>query len=92
MSPDVNEILLHEDNKILEGLSSNFFAVYANGTLATAPSDKVLGGTVRKVILAVCKEHEIPVILEAPDIRNVDQWQGALISSKCFINFFANRD
>jgi len=82
MGPDVNEVLLHDNKyRIYEGLSSNFFAVQVNGTVVTAPADQVLEGTIRKIILAVCNEHQIPVVFEAPDANNRTQWQGALISS-----------
>ena len=49
--------------EILEGLTSNFFAVFANGTIRTAASG-VLHGYARDFVLQVCSpEHEIQLNL-----------------------------
>ncbi|KAK9811374.1 hypothetical protein WJX72_002754 [[Myrmecia] bisecta] len=77
---DVNEVLLMDgEGNILEGLSSNFFAV-VDGTLQTA-DEGILKGTVREVALQVCKREGIPVQLKAPNMRNFNRFEGAFISS-----------
>lgn len=77
---DVNEVILEgEDGSLYEGLSSNFFVVQ-DGTLYTAGKN-ILEGTVRLLTLEVCRKHGIPVKLEAPNIRDLEKWDGALISS-----------
>lgn len=78
---DVNEVLLVEpDGHILEGMSSNFFAVTKEGALVTA-GDGILEGTVRLLMLQVCEREGITVKMEAPRLQDVDQWEGAMVSS-----------
>ena len=101
---DVNEIVMGVETPqgslaLLEGLSSNFFAVYG-GKVYTA-AEGVLPGTVRDVVLSVCERHQIPVVLEvrscclfgcwwvtdfpmilqAPVLSTLQDWEGAFISS-----------
>lgn len=77
---DVNEILLvGESGELLEGMSSNFFAV-RDGTVYTA-GEGVLSGTVREVALECCKNEGIPVVLEAPKVSDLAQFEGAFLSS-----------
>eukprot|EP00892_Ulva_mutabilis_P003473 jgi/Ulvmu1/1498/UM011_0228.1 len=77
---DVNEILLSEpDGRILEGMTSNFFAVI-DGELWTA-GEGILLGTVRDVLLQQCKEHGITVRLQAPSVEDMARWDGCIISS-----------
>ena len=38
-------------------------------------------GTVREVLLQVCEAEGIPVRLQPPMLADVDQWEGALVSS-----------
>lgn len=77
---DVNEILLvTEQGQVLEGTQTNFFAV-VDGTVYTA-EEGVLMGTVRGVVLKVCRREGIQVRLEAPSIHHVNKWQGAAIAS-----------
>jgi branched-subunit amino acid aminotransferase/4-amino-4-deoxychorismate lyase len=51
---DVNELLLASpgSSALLEGLTSNFFALDAEGAVVTAEAG-VLGGTVRELVLQV---------------------------------------
>lgn len=71
-------ILRDDDGAFLEGLSSNFFAVRPGNTLAT-PEHGVLHGTVRSVVLDVCREREIQVALTEPRVE--DGMEGAFITS-----------
>jgi len=78
----VNEVIMYDSAGVVtEGLQTNFFAVAADGTLLTAPADRVLSGTVRKVVLDVAKEHAIPVRLECPSIKDLDSWESCFICS-----------
>lgn len=98
--PHINEVLLlHEDagadgaagtmtGTISEGLSSNFFAVSADGTaVITAPEGTVLNGTVRAMVLRACAELHIPVLQECPRVPPDGQynsdaaWSGAFVTS-----------
>lgn len=63
----------------MEGLSSNIFAVI-NGTVHTA-GDGVLMGTVRNLILRVCKDNGIGVREQPPRKDSVASWQGCIVSS-----------
>ena len=82
----VNETLLCENNCVLEGMSSNFFALIENKdplypfAIMTAESN-ILKGSVRSLILDICKAENIPIILEAPDLKDISDWKGAFITS-----------
>ena len=76
----MNEVLLStEEGKITEGLSSNFFAI-RDGKLYTAEQD-ILFGTVRGVVIEVCKEEKIPVVLESPHTTDLKACEAAFITS-----------
>ncbi|GAP63237.1 branched-chain amino acid aminotransferase [Ardenticatena maritima] len=61
MPPGVFEVLLTDaEGCILEGSSSNFFAV-ADGLLITAPDETVLKGITRSRVLALAQEEGVPV-------------------------------
>lgn len=78
----VNEIvMIDEDGALTEGLQSNFFAVTADGTLLTAPDERVLAGTVRKVALQVALAAGIPVRLECPKIEDASTWESCFVCS-----------
>lgn len=77
---DVNEVLLESSGgEVLEGMTSNFF-VTQGGTVRTAGTG-VLEGTVRKLVLEVCEREGVSVCLDAPNIKEVSEWDGAFISS-----------
>lgn len=73
-------ILKDNEDKLYEGSKSNFYVIDQDGTVITA-EEGVLHGTIRKLILEVCREHQIPVRLEPPSLYDVATWQGAMISS-----------
>ena len=60
-------LLADGEGRILEGLSSNFFAV-VGGAVQTA-GEGVLAGTVREVALLVAEREGIPVDLTPPCIK-----------------------
>ena len=78
--PNLNEFLLKSENgDLLEGSQTNFYAI-VNGCLHTAGSG-VLEGTVRRLALEVCESHGIPYSLTPPNLADVAEWEGCLISS-----------
>ncbi|KAF9431313.1 hypothetical protein BGZ94_000020 [Podila epigama] len=84
ISKDSNEALLFDESTkhIYEGLSSNFFALdRETRTVLTAPLDSVLQGTILKVVLSVCEEYKIPVKFSFPNLDNIEDYEGAFISS-----------
>jgi branched-chain amino acid aminotransferase len=79
-NPSVYEhLLLDKGGFILEGTSSNFYAV-RNGEIWTAGSG-VLEGVARKIILETANELTIPVKLETVNINNISSLDEAAISS-----------
>ncbi|CAJ1329283.1 unnamed protein product, partial [Effrenium voratum] len=78
---DINEVVMYDAHGcITEGLQTNFFASRA-GTLFTAPDERVLSGTVRKVVLDVARENGIPVRFECPKIGDLDKWDSCFVCS-----------
>ncbi len=79
--PDLYECLLLDDGGyILEGTTSNFFAI-RDGRVWTA-GEGMLEGIARRIVLQVATETGIPVVLEPvhiDDIRDIDE--AALSSS-----------
>ncbi len=77
----VNELIMHDESgDVTEGLQTNFFAEL-DGTLYTAPDERVLSGTVRKVVLEVAEANSIPVKLECPNISHIQRWGSCFICS-----------
>ena len=80
LPPGVNEVLMIDgEGHFLEGLSSNFFAVN-HDQLWTAGSG-VLNGITRKIVLEEAENVGIPVVLSAPSIRLLQEYQEAFITS-----------
>lgn len=78
---NVNEVIMHDESgNVSEGLQTNFFAEL-EGVLYTAPDDRVLSGTVRKVVLEVAKANDIPVKLECPNMGQLTHWGSCFICS-----------
>lgn len=65
--------------EVYEGTQTNFAALQA-GTLRTAGSG-VLMGTVRRLLLEVCPLQGVGVREEAPLLRELGLWEGAMLSS-----------
>lgn len=79
LPPGVYEgILVSSDGRLLEGLSSNFYAVL-DGTLYTA-GDGVLKGITRRAILSIAPAI-VPVKLEALHIDDLPRVSEALLTS-----------
>jgi branched-chain amino acid aminotransferase len=79
-APQAHEhLIVDARGAILEGLSSNFYAV-REGVLYTA-GDKILEGVTRRIVLQCAHELSIPVVLDAPAANTVAQFDEAAISS-----------
>ncbi|KAF9951491.1 hypothetical protein BGZ70_000952 [Mortierella alpina] len=84
MSKDSNEALLVDDatQDVYEGLSSNFFVLHRKRqSIITAPLGSVLEGTIMRSVIRVCKEKSIPVEYSFPNLKHIDEWEGAFLSS-----------
>ncbi|KAG0347887.1 hypothetical protein BGZ54_004778 [Gamsiella multidivaricata] len=81
---DSNEAILLDDETqdLYEGLSSNFYAFdRQRQTVLTAPPGTVLLGTIQKVVQKVCQAQSIPIDYTFPNLKHIDDWEGAFISS-----------
>ena len=77
---DIQEIItISSDGAILEGLSSNFFAV-KDGMLFTA-GEGILQGTVRNVVLELAAAEKIPVSFQSVQISDMPDVDEAFICS-----------
>ncbi len=81
---------------ITEGTQTNFFAVTNSGEVITAPKEAVLEGTIRKLVIEVCQENNIPLVFRLPNAKKeLDHWQGAFLTSKrffCLYIWYFHRD
>lgn len=64
---DVFEVLLTKDGKILEGMTSNFYAIKGR-TLVTAQSG-ILPGVTRRVILRIARGQGMSIEYRAPSVN-----------------------
>jgi branched-chain amino acid aminotransferase len=77
---DVNEaIMVDPEGRLLEGLSSNFFAL-SGGALFTA-GEAVLAGVTRGLVLEAAAQVGIPVHLEPIHVEDIPTLQGACLTS-----------
>lgn len=80
LPPDINEaVMVDEDGCLLEGLSSNFYAVI-NAEIWTA-GEGVLPGTTRSLVLDEVIRMEIPLHLEAPRMADIPVMSEAFLTS-----------
>jgi branched-chain amino acid aminotransferase len=79
LSNGVHEALMVSDGKILEGISSNFFAI-KDGVVWTAQEGVLLGVT-RSVILDIIRSESIPIHLWALSLDNINTIEEAFITS-----------
>ena len=79
LPPGVYEgILRSPDGRLLEGMSSNFYAV-VDGALLTA-GEGVLAGITRRAVLEIAAEL-LPVRMDAPRVEDIPRFEEALITS-----------
>ena len=72
-------LLVDPDGHILEGTTSNFYAV-KDGTLWTA-GQGVLEGIARKIVLKVAEAAKLPIRFSPVQIRDIDDLDEAALSS-----------
>jgi branched-subunit amino acid aminotransferase/4-amino-4-deoxychorismate lyase len=70
IKPGCNEIVLvDEAEQVFEGMSSNVCVMDREGVLWTAPTSRILEGTVLKLLLQVCEKEKIPVKRICPSLQ-----------------------
>jgi len=76
----INEILMVDENGfILEGLSSNFFAVQNKSVLTT--SEGILPGITRELVLDIIRGAQIPLIFHGIHLDEIPGLQESFITS-----------
>ena len=87
MPDGVGEVLLLQETKdtrafhVLEGLTSNFFVIYKDGTIRTA-NEGILFGYVRHLVLKVAEEHGFNVNITHPILlEEACEWEECFITS-----------
>lgn len=80
LSSDLEEVIMvDEHNHLLEGLTSNFYAV-SDGTIFTA-GEGVLHGITRQIVLEIVRSAGIQINLTPPEIKNIARFAEAFITS-----------
>ncbi len=76
-------LLLNEGDVLLEGATTNFYAVREGKTLVTAPTSEVLPGVTRAHIIEIAKDLNIPVEYQPITLGEVKNgiYSGCMISS-----------
>jgi len=78
--PGANELIIVDKNgQVLEGTSSNVFVV-KDDALYTA-GGHILSGSIRRLVLRLCSELNLPVRLEPPNWADRAGWQDVFITS-----------
>jgi branched-chain amino acid aminotransferase len=72
-------LLIDSDGNITEGSRSNVFFV-KNGTLYSAPTDKILQGITRIKVLELCNKAGIPVIETSVPVNTIGQFEAAFLT------------
>ncbi|CEP11063.1 hypothetical protein [Parasitella parasitica] len=81
---DVNEVLLMDgQQRLYEGMASNFLAVKKDGTVLCAPLDHILLGSILKIVVSVCQKNNVPFKWEFPMLQDAKQgkWEGCFLTS-----------
>lgn len=77
-SPSQDVIWVAPDGSLTEATTSNVFFL-KQGTLYTAPADRVLNGIARRQLLKAAKQLKLPVIEEAVTLPDLSACDGALV-------------
>ena len=75
----VYEVLLHSSNYLTEGSRSNLFFIKEE-TLITAPDELVLSGVMRKKVLEIIRQKNIPLKMEALPVNKLSSISAAFIT------------
>ena len=82
MAPDEEEALLvDEEEGIVEGTQTNFFAIDGEGHLITAGGGVCLEGTIRGIVLRVAEKLGVTVKIAAPNLSQAPRWRSAFLTS-----------
>lgn len=79
----MNEILLMDDQqRLYEGMASNFLAV-KDGVVLCASLDHILLGSILKIVINVCQKHNVPFKWEFPELEDAKRgkWEGCFLTS-----------
>jgi len=80
LSSDIEEvIMIDEHNHILEGLTSNFYAVM-DGIIYTA-GEEVLHGITRQIVLEIAQRAGFQINLTSPGLNDMGRYSEAFITS-----------
>lgn len=74
---NISSCSIPQDVELLEGLTTNIFVLYQDGTLRTA-SNGVLHGYIRQLVL---QQKTIKISLHPPLLSEVHQWKEVFVSS-----------
>ncbi|CEO97925.1 Amino-transferase class IV [Plasmodiophora brassicae] len=82
-APEADDVVLvNDEGAVLEGLSSNFFVIGADQVVQTAPvRDGVLAGSIREIVMHVCRQHDIGIVERSPSWSSRSSWFGAFLTS-----------
>jgi len=82
---DIGDVILTkpggESVELLEGLTSNLFVVYPGKILQTAPSEHVLGGYIRQLVLDSAEKCGYTVELGSISIGDARLWEQVFLTS-----------
>jgi len=78
----IETLLVDEEGNIREGTRSNFFAIKGN-TLITPPSEKILEGITKKIILELCK-NKFEIKEENIPLSKIKEYDELFITSTLF--------
>lgn len=73
-------LLVDQDGNITEGSRSNVFFI-KDDKVFTAPDRMVLGGIVRKIVIEICKTHNIPLIEIPVNVDDIENYDKAFLTS-----------
>ena len=74
-------ILVNKDGLLTEGSRSNLYFIDGQGNVHTAPDGTVLGGIMRKKVIALCQKEGIPVVFECVNANSIASFKAAFLSS-----------
>ena len=79
-SAGAHEALLTHDGRLTEGANSNLFAV-VDGAVLTPPSDQVLAGVTREILIDLAHRHGVEVRETGLAVADLDHWAECFITS-----------
>jgi branched-subunit amino acid aminotransferase/4-amino-4-deoxychorismate lyase len=77
---NAHEALLTHDGTLTEGGNSNLFAI-VDGIVLTPPSDQVLAGVTRDILMNLARRHGLEVSEAGLPVADLDRWVECFITS-----------